>query len=42
MDTHALNALSIYKEKSELRREAMNVLVKMLDETQVSHLQETF
>ena len=38
----ALQALSEYKGSSQLKREAMNILVKMLDETKISHLRKTF
>lgn len=32
----------MYKGDSQLKNEALNVLVRMLDETQIQHLQRTF
>ena len=39
---NALLALQNYKGNSQLKMEALNLLVKMVDETQISHLQQTF
>ena len=38
LDMNALLALQNYKGNSQLKMEALNLLVKMVDETQISHL----
>ena len=42
LDSNALQALSEYKGDSKLKKEAMNILVRMLDETQLQNLMTTF
>ena len=42
LDPNALQSLVDYKGVSQLKKEALNILVKMLNEEEIQHLRETF